>query len=90
MIGLEIGTYLPVECAYAPDKPYREHPIGYTSRIHQTKEEVMDPQRVIGELETLGRLLPADGWGDHYVEAVNEAARLLRDHVESEAEAHAV
>jgi hypothetical protein len=38
----------------------------------------MEKQRIINELDLLGRLIAADGYGDHYVEAVNEAVHLLQ------------
>lgn len=37
----------------------------------------MDVKTIVAQLRALEGLLPADGWGEHYVIAVREAADLL-------------
>lgn len=47
----------------------------------------MDKQTAAGQLETLARLLPEDGWGEHYIEAVRIGAEALRSSPDSGREA---
>lgn len=39
----------------------------------------MDTKTAIANLELLAKMLPEDGWGDHYVEAVNLGVAALKE-----------
>lgn len=43
-----------------------------------TKDEKADNLRMARTLESLARMLSADGWGTHYIETCEGAARVLR------------
>lgn len=46
-------------------------------------EETMPISTVIGQLETLSRLIAVDGYGEHYVTALKAAVAVLSEAVPS-------